>query len=204
MKRVEGSSRLVKIACWGNGPELRHASVQGSTGCGGVQESADPIVMIHPKKEASSPLDGQRFGEVIVPIVCRHKIPVHVVVGHLSDKGPAGGPKLSVQNLIPSRAGMVPGATCRFLSTSMQSDNDAQMRQARATPHCQDQRLQWRASDLVSLTAMARWRQSPLNTSCELKAVDVVQAPCRCVVGGVTSTSQGTVQPSQLQMIYKM
>jgi len=195
----------VEIACWGNEPELRHASVQGSTGCGGVQESADPIVMIHPKKEASSPLDGQRFGEIIVTIVCRHEIPVHVVVGHLPDKGPAGKPEVSMQNLLPGPVGRSSGSTRRFLPTPMQRDNDARMRQARATPHCQAQPLQWRESDLVSLTAMARWRQSPLKTSCELKAVDVVQAPCRCVGGGVTSTSQGTVQPSQLQkLIYKM
>ena len=95
-------------------PELRHACVQRSAGFGGIQKGADPIVMINPSEEASTPVDGERGGAIVVSLIFRHQLSVHVEVAHLPNKGPARGPKLSVRNLLSSPVGRAPGATHNF------------------------------------------------------------------------------------------
>ena len=97
---------------------------------------------------------------------------------------------------MPSSGGRAPCGSPIFNHPRMQRDNDALLRHARATTHPQTQRLPRRASDLVSSTAIARWRQLPLKTSSESKAWDVDQFPCGLREGGHVDV---VGQPSRLR-----
>jgi len=119
--RVQGYSRLSReeIANWGSEPELRHASVQRSAGVGGFRKIAGPVILVHPNKEAPSPVDRKRGGVKVMGCICLHEIPVHVVAGHLPYEGPAGGPTLSVRNILPDPAGRTPGVSLIFQTLRM-------------------------------------------------------------------------------------
>ena len=133
--RVEGYSQLsgLEFASWGSEPELRHASVQGSAGEGGGLEIAGRAILVYPNKEASSAVDRTRGDGRVKAIISLVKNPIQVVVGHLPFGGPAGGPTLSVQNLLPIPVGRAPGASPKFKPLRMQLDSNALLKHARAT-----------------------------------------------------------------------
>jgi len=160
------------IASWGSKPELLHASVQRSAGEGRFRKIAGFVIMVHPKKKAPSPVDRKRTDARVMAIICLHKSPVHVVVGHLPKKGPAGGPTLSVRNLLPSPSSRALSHIQTPANVAWQQCTD----EARQS-YTQTQRLQRRASDWVSSTAIARWCQLPSKTRCDLKALGVTHPP---------------------------
>ena len=112
--RVKGYLIGEKFASWGSEPELRHASFQSSAGEGGGLEIAGPASLVHPNKEAPSPVDRTRGDERVMAIIFLHENPVQVVVGHLPNRAPAGWPTLSVQNILQMPAGRAPGASPIF------------------------------------------------------------------------------------------
>ena len=113
MLNVQGSAlkQSDKIADLGSEPELRHACVERSTLCCGSIEVAERVILIHPNKEASGPLNRARVGARVGGHDVVYLKPIQVVAFLLPECSPAGGPTVSVQTPLSSTAGRAPGAT---------------------------------------------------------------------------------------------